>query len=270
MVALRHRLRRIPAVAAVLMTVGCLGQDYRDVDLALSDWDHAWLAVLEPEEPFTVGLPEHPQHGGEPWSIVADGSPVLEVTSAAVDQPAPEEDPAPAFWIYDVVARDLGEARLAFHLDIDGKTVDRAEFQVAVVEDACASDQGLAAPRCGGPQQVTAPQGVSEREHGSTVMLTEGDDAAVVLTGNATRSDAVWQIAASDPAAVDVSEPRDVGSRSPGNWSRDDASEPGTFLPRSEFPVTGIAPSRSTVRFELIDAAGVVESAVFTFQIDSR
>jgi predicted secreted protein len=263
----RRRHRVLAGMAVVLLTAGCLGDDYRDIDLALSDWDHGWLAVVEPEETFTVGLPEHPQYPGTAWSVVADGSPVLEVMGAAVEGPPPEEDRILSFWIYDVVARSIGEAPLAFELEVEGRAVDRLELQVAVVEDACASEEGLVAARCGGPQQVTAAQGISEWEHGTTVTLAEGDEVAVVLTGNATRPDAVWQLAVPDPTVVDVSEPDEVGSRTRGNWARDDASEPGTFLPRSEFLVTGQVPGSTSLRFELIDGDAVVEFASFTFDV---
>ena len=45
----RRRHRVLAGMAVVLLTAGCLGDDYRDIDLALSDWDHGWLAVVEPE-----------------------------------------------------------------------------------------------------------------------------------------------------------------------------------------------------------------------------
>lgn len=261
------RSRTLAIAASVLLTAGCLGQDYRDVDLALSDWDHGWLAVVEPQESFTVGLPEHPQYPDAAWTVVADGDPVLEVVGSTVDRPPPEEDRVLAFWVYDVVATSIGEAPLAFELQIEGEAVDRLEIQVAVVEDACASENGIVAPRCSGPQQVTAAQGISEWEHGTTVTLAEGSEVAVALTGSATRPDAIWQLASPDPTVVDVSEPREVGSRTPGNWARDDASEPGTFLPRSEFLVTGQAPGSTVLRFELIDGDAVVEFASFTVDV---
>jgi predicted secreted protein len=262
----QRRYRILAALAAGLLAAGCLGDDYRDVELALSDWDHGWLAVVEPGEAFTVGLPEHAQYPGAAWTIVADGSPTLEVVGSTVEQPPPEEQ-APAIWIFNVVARDLGEAPLAFQLDVDGSTVDRVDLTVTVVDDACASDEGIAAPRCGGQQQITAPQGISELEHGSTVVLAEGEDAAVVLTGNATRPEAVWRLSASGPLVVSVSAPREVGSRTPGNWDTDDATEPGTFLPRSEFLVTGEVAGSVVLRFELLDGEVVVESATFIFDV---
>ena len=136
MVAQGHRQRGMLAVSVILLaTTGCLGQDYRDVDLALSDWVHGWLAVVEPEEAFTVGLPENPQYPGASWIVAAAGEPTLELVASAVEQPPdePGEQVTLAFWVFDMVARDLGEAALDFQLEADGRAVDRMQLQVAVV-----------------------------------------------------------------------------------------------------------------------------------------
>ena len=265
------------AVAAVLLLVGgCLGQDYLDVELTLSDWEHGWLAVVEPGESFTVGLPVNPAYPDAEWSVSTDGEPVVAMLGANLDRPGdvPEGEPSLTWWLADLVGREVGETALGFTLDSGGETVDRAEFRIAVVTDACANGQGITAPRCGGPQQVTVPQGsadqtVSERENGSIVNLAVDDEFSVVLSGNPARRDAVWRVTGADQAVVTVSGPRELGARSPDNWDTEDDSEPGSFLPREEFTVTGLGPGRTTVRFELSDADRVVESAEFTVEVGS-
>ena len=272
----KGRWRVLAAVAAVPLVAACLGQDHRDVELALSDWDHGWLAVVEQEESFTVGLPENPQFPDAQWTLIADGSPTLEVLGSTLERPqgVPAEEPQLTWWVFDVVGREAGEAQLAFELDADGRTMDRFEVRVAVEADACASEAGISAPRCGGPQQVTVPRGesdqwVSEREHGSTVTLSPTEQLSVVLTGNAAQPGAAWRFADADPAVVEVSDPREQESRTPGNWDTADTSEPGSFLPRSEFVVTAVAPGRTTLRFELADGDGVIEFAEFTVAVGS-
>ena len=38
------------------LSSGCLGEDYKNLDLTISDSDHGWMAVIEPDEQFAVNL----------------------------------------------------------------------------------------------------------------------------------------------------------------------------------------------------------------------
>lgn len=266
-----NRPRLTFLVAAILCVVGvaCLGQDFRSVELTLTEWDHGWRAVVEPDQQFSVTFRENPQYANVEWVIADIDPPIVDVVGYVSERPedVPEEDLALAIWGFDLVGTALGEATASFEIVVDGRTVDRVHYTIAVVEDACDGDDGLTAPRCERRHQEFWPQGLFEWDHGRTIDVASGEIAAVQLTGNAVHPDAVWELADSDTSVVDVSQPRDLETRTPGNWDTTDIAEPGSFLPRWEFLVTARAPGASLVRFEMHRGGDLLEFCEFTFNV---
>jgi hypothetical protein len=258
----------VAGFVCVLVTA-CLGQDYKNVELGLSEWDHGWLAVVEPDEQFSVILQENPQYPGVEWGIAEIDPPIIDVVGYIAEGPEdwPEEERQLSIWGFDLVGTELGEVLATFEIDVDGRTVDMVQYRIAVVDDACEGDVGLTAPRCRRQHQESWAQAISEWDHGTTIDLAPGEELTVQLTANAAAPGAVWELAESDPVVVDVSTPRPLGTRAPGNWDTTDGTEPGWFLPRWEFMITPNAPGESQLRFELVDAGGIVEFCEFTVDV---
>ncbi len=212
---------------------------------------------------------ENPQYPDAAWVIAGIDPPILEVLGFIHQGPGevPEGDPTLPIAGFEIIGTQLGEATVSFEIVVGGRTVDRVEYEIGVVEDACEGDDGLAAPRCDRPHEEFWPHEISELDHGRTIDLTAGEVATVQLTANAVHPDAAWALAGADSAVVDVSQPRELATRTPGNWDTTDTAEPGSFLPRWEFLVTAAAPGTSLVRFEMRREGILIEFCELTFEV---
>jgi hypothetical protein len=243
----------------------CLGQDYKDIELQLWNGDHGWMATVEPDERFGVTLWENPAYPEAPWTLIEHQPAHVTLEGSTVD-PYPFGNPAempederegvpteqPAVWIFSFAGRELGESTLAFELLAEGQAIDRAEFTIAVVEDACDGDVGLAAPRCRREPHRVGQYGWTEREHGQRIDLSPGADELVGLVSNSLYPDAAWQVLADDSAAVEVATLGATQSRASGDWDTAGDGKPALFLPIHEFSLTGRSPGESSVAFELV------------------
>ena len=245
------------AVGILLGAVSC-GNDFEDAPLSLGRGHHGWLASIEPDEVFDVGLVGNAIDPDGQWRLVEVDGEVVDLEGQEherlgqdVEDLTGDERATVTIFFFRGVA--IGETPLVFELEDDGgDLLARTAFTIAVVDDACRVDDGLVANRCG-DSTGEQPQGLTELDHGWLVALEPGDTIDVVLTGQPLYPDGAWQIVDHDAAVVSVAEsayrPAD---RAPGDWNRDsDAS----FLSRWTFSVTAVEPGRSRVEFQF-DAAG--------------
>ena len=68
-----ERFRRLGVGVILLfatLITACLGQDFLDAPLELDNFDHGWVAKVEPEEEFSVGLVANPMYSDVPWRLV--------------------------------------------------------------------------------------------------------------------------------------------------------------------------------------------------------
>lgn len=145
------------AVGSVLVT-GCR-TDFEQMPLELHEYDFGMIALVEPGEPFEVGLQANGAFPDDAW-VVAEFDPdivrVDDVEVAAEGPGGPEvEDPEGTFLpstIHRFTAVALGESALVLEVRHDGLVVDRYAVTVSVVADACdiAGDgyRYVAANRC--------------------------------------------------------------------------------------------------------------------------
>jgi hypothetical protein len=235
-----------------LLITGCLGQDYKSVELTMTEGDHGWLAVIEPDEQFSVAFRENPQYPGVEWTVAEIDSSVIEVVGEFAETPedVPGEDRTLTIWGFELLGTALGESPLTFELAADGRTVDIAEFTIAVVADACAGEEGITAPRCRRQRQGYAVESC-EWEHGR-VMTTQPDETVgLMLTANAPHPDAPWELVAYDASVIELTGSRQLDTRTPGDWDTSDPTEPDSFLPIQEFTFTALKPGESSLRFEM-------------------
>ena len=195
------RVRRFPLicglVVVLLLGAGCLGQDHLDIPLTLNEWDHGWQAVIEPDEQLEVSLTGNALYPEVPWHVIEFDSAVIELQGQGHIPPAGDSadredldpgDPLVSFTGFSFVGVTPGESPLVFELVVDSERIDIAEFTVAVVEDACDSNLGAVANRCGRDFSFH-PQDLTEWDHGGLVALEPGDELDVSLTANALHPD---------------------------------------------------------------------------------
>jgi hypothetical protein len=134
-------------IAAVFVVAGCLGQDYKSIELSLNEWSSGWQATVEPDERFEVFLGPVRVHPDARWRLVAADPSVVELADQSVveAEAVPEE---PGEWVFTFRAVALGGSPLTFEALAGGARVAIAEYSVSVVEDACVAGVGLTAARC--------------------------------------------------------------------------------------------------------------------------
>lgn len=144
-----------------LLGAGCLGEDYKSLNLVIHDADDGSLAVIEPDEELEAALWDNPVYPGAVWTLVRFDPEVITLADSFYDA-YPEGNPAElppderegvpedqdGVRVFTFVGAALGESPLGFELVSDGEPVGTAGFTIAVVEDACDTDTGLTAPRC--------------------------------------------------------------------------------------------------------------------------
>ena len=126
-----------------LLLVGC-ESDYarRDLDLG---WDqYGMMALVEPDEPFEVGLRGNGAYLDAVWQIVEMDSEVIGLRDTEYIPARQEGDwyshaeggflPYTIHWF---IGRALGESQLVLEIHVDGQVVDRYKVTISVVEDAC-------------------------------------------------------------------------------------------------------------------------------------
>ena len=251
------RVGRVPLICGLVLVLllgaGCLGQDHLDIPLSLDEWDHGWLAVIEPEEQLDVSLTGNALYPEVPWHVSEFDSAVIELQDQQHIPPAGESadgetldpadpaDPLVPFTVFSFVGVTLGESPLVFELVVDGERIDIAEFTVDVVEDACDSEVGAVANRCGRDFSFH-PQDLTEWDHGGLVALEPGDELDVSLTANALHPDSPWQVIEFDPAVIDLEGPEYVApDRSSGDWSPWEPDSRHSFLPTWNSTIVGVA-----------------------------
>lgn len=258
------------AVGVGLLVTGCLGQDYLDQPLSFSEWDHGWLGVIDSGEMLDVGLRENPSYPGAEWQIVEFDASVLtleESLHAPSPRPAAPDDQQSllAGWVFIFSGASVGESTLAFEIRADGERVDLAEFTVSVVEDACATELGISAARCGGDQLDDQGQrGLTEWGSGWSVPIAPEEETTVTLTANAAYPDVSWLVVEHDPSVIEVRNNGTQDARSPGDWDLSDPNKPQSFLSISEFVVTGVDSGESALIFELRIGDRRIEAVEYT------
>jgi hypothetical protein len=270
----RHRHDSVVSIAPLLalcvLVSGCLGQDYRRQELSITEWDHGWLAVIEPDEHLRVSFRENPRYPGVEWTVADFDPSVIEIVGEFAERPedVPEEDRLLTIWGYEVLGVGPGETALTFELATGGQLVDVVEYTVAVVDDACDGDMGIAAPRCRREQPGLWEHGM-EWEHGGVLTAQPGEEISIALTANGLHPDVPWRAVEYDSEIVELTRTQQLEARTPGNWDTEDLSEPGRFLPMSEFAFAALAPGESRVRFEITAADGeVIEICELTLVVE--
>jgi len=257
-----------------LLSAGCLGQDYLDQPLDLSEVDHGWLGTIEAGEELSVGLRANPAFPDAAWQIVEFDAAVISLDDSfsEVAEPAAPDDQQSLLtvWVFVFTGGDLGESPLTFEVRSDGRQVDVAEFTIAVVEDACASDVGVSAARC--RQDISddrASRDWSEWDHGLTMALEAGEQTSVALSANALYPDVPWQLAGYDPTVVEAESLGTWSVRTAGDWDVSGSEKPGSFLRVSEFIVTGVGAGESPLVFELRVGDERVEVVEFSAVVEA-
>ena len=237
-------------VLALLLSAGCLGQDHLDIPLTLNEWDHGWLATIEPGEQLEVSLTGNALYPEVPWQVTEFDSAVIDLQGEQHIPPAGDSadrenldpgDPLVPFTGFSFVGMTLGESPLVFEFVVDGERIDIAKFAVEVVEDACESEVGAVANWCGRDFSFH-PQDLTEWDHGGLVALEPGDELDVSLTANALHPDRPWQIIEFDSAVIGLEGPEYVApNRSSGDWSPWEPDSRHSFLPTWNSTIVGIA-----------------------------
>jgi hypothetical protein len=227
------------------------------------------LATIEPEEELSVTLRANPAYPDVEWQIVEFDAAVIALDasfSEVVRQEAPDDQQSLLTqWGFVFTGGDLGESPLVFEIRDDGQRVDVAEFAVAVVEDACASDVGVSAARCGKDRpDEQGLRGWTEWDHGWMVTIESVAATSVTLTANALYPDVRWQVVEYDPAVVEIQSLGTGRVRTPGDWELSDPDKPESFLPISEFMVTSVGSGESPLVLELRVGDQRVEMVEFT------
>jgi len=261
--------RKLPPIALVtalslLISSGCLGNDFRNASLALNEWDHGWVAAIEPGEPLEIDLAGNAVYPEAPWQVAEFNPAVVELDAEDHLTPRPPsgdpegmeaEDYDPGSLtsrsVYTFVGVAPGETPLRFEIVVDGEPIDVAEYTVVVVEDSCEAATAAVANRCGGDGFRYDPQTGSEWDYGSPLMLEPGGEAEFTLTANALYPDTPWQIVDFDPAVVAVEGHYLGAARQPGDLSDVDPENSHSFLPAWRFSVRGIALGESPLLIEV-------------------
>ena len=262
-----HRLS-IPRLLLpfLVLLAGCLGSDFQDQALDIQKWDHGWVVAVEPGEAFSVNLYGNNAYPDLQWRVAEydrallqlDGeehekprAPMLDVEAAEPD--VYDEGILVSRSVFFFTGADLGETALRFEFVVDGTTVDIAEYTIEVVEDACEARTVAVANRCGGDGFATHPQVLHERNFGEEVELDSGSSIQLVLTANALHQDEPWQVTAYDDSVISIDGPIALApARTAGDLGTElDADVSHSFLPASQFTVTGVAPGESLLVLEI-------------------
>lgn len=245
--------------------------DSLDLPLNLSEWNHGWLATIEPDEELGVGLRANPMYPDAPWHVVEFDAAVIDLDdsfSEVTRRESPDDlQSLLPLWVFTFRGNGLGASPLVFEVVVDGERVDVAEFAVAVVEDACASDIGISANRCGDNRLGDESRHWTEWEHGLPISIAPGEDTSVSLTANALYPDGAWTVAEYDPEVVEIQSMGPGSVRTPGDWDSSDLGKPDTFLATSEFVVTGVGSGESPLVFEVVADGRRVDVAEFTVAV---
>ncbi len=252
-------------VASVFVVAGCLGLDYKSIELSLNEWSSGWQATVEPGEEFDVGLQPVRIHPDAQWRLVAADPSVVEVVDQFVVEPEAVAG-EPGAWLFMFRALALGGSPLAFEAVADGARVAIAEYSVSVVEDACAAGVGLTAARCR-VSMSTSSRGWTEWDHGRTVRVGMDRPTEVTLTAPALYPDARWRPADADTSLLEVGSASVGDVRSPGDFDNQDGSKPGSFLPVWSYPVQGLALGETDLAFEAVEDGERVDIARFTVRV---
>ena len=250
----------------LLLTNGCLGNDFRDLPLDVDERDHGWTIAIEPEEYFEVHLQGNAAYTEASWRIVDFDPAVIamedqehEIARPAAGNPEamePDEyDPgSPTSQSrFTFIGLSRGETPLRFEVLGNGTPVDVVEYTVTVVDDACSADTAAVANRCGGDFSYHPQEGLIEWDHGRTVPLEPGNELLITLTSNALHPDNAWQIAAFDERIITVEGPQPLGaSRAPGDFSETDPFVSHSFLPAWLFTLRGVALGESPLTLEVV------------------
>ena len=252
-------------IAAVFVVAGCLGQDYKSIELSLNEWSSGWQATVEPDERFDVFLGPVRVHPDARWRLVAADPSVVELADQSVveAEAVPEE---PGEWVFTFRAVALGGSPLTFEALAGGARVAIAEYSVSVVEDACAAGVGLTAARCRAPVS-TSSRGWTEWDHGRTVRVGMNRPTELTLTAPALFPAARWRPADVDTPLLEVGSASVGAVRSPGDFDNQDASKPDSFLPVWSYPVQGLALGQTDLAFEAVEAGERVDIARFTVRV---
>lgn len=249
-------------VFATLVT-GCLGQDFLDAPLELDSFDHGWVANVEPAEEFSVGLVANPLYPGVAWRLADFDDAVVSslgsehVTDACTpteENPCPPDNELGPFLPvtrFGFVGGSPGESPLTFELEVNGRVVDVCSYTIAVVDDACEGDIGIAANRCGlgdrGPDLEVAVY-----EHGGKMSVEPGDDFTVTLAASAMHPEAPWQVADIDPAVLELHTTTQDPARNVGDWDTSDPDKPWHFVPISRLTFEAIELGESPLVLEIV------------------
>jgi hypothetical protein len=250
---------------------GCLGRDYLDQPVSLSEWDHGWLSVIDPGEELSVTLMEHPGYPGAAWRVLPFDETVLTLNDSFSEvHPRVNPDEQQSLlrsWVFVFTGANLGETPLGFEVRADGELVDVAEFTVAVTEDACESSVGLSAARCQSDQPDENHLGWTEWDDGLSFTAEPGDEITVELTANPLYPKAAWEIAQFDTSVLAVESLGTGATRTPGDWDVTDNDKPRSFLPISKFIVTPVGPGPSPLVFELGTNDEAIEVVAITVTV---
>lgn len=236
-----------------LLSVAACASDFETAALGLSESDHGWMAVVEPEEQFDVGLANNALYPDVWWELTEFDPAVIRLDSQEQDQPT---DPDPSsttlsHTIFFFSGLDLGETPLVFELWVDGEQVDVAEFTVTVVEEACDAELGARANRCG-PAFQFHPQTLTEFNHGWEVALEPGDHLDLTLAANALYPDSPWRAVDFDRAVIDLRGPEyGAPDRLPGDWSAWEPDSRHSFLATWGFTIVGAELGETRLTFDI-------------------
>ncbi len=246
-------------LAATALT-GCLGNDFSSEPLGVEKWDQGWLLAIAPDVDLGVWLLGSVGYPAAVWSVGDVDDSVVRMVSNAAEEPSATTHPddpvesqlAATSSHFTFVGVALGSTSLRFDLVADGELIDAVEYAVDVVPDACAAETAAVANRCYDADGFGySPQVLTELEYGTEHSIDVGSTARLVLTANALHPDAAWSITPYDDSIVSVEGPLHLAPREAGDFSDVDATVRHSFLPASEFTVTGSGAGRTDLTFDL-------------------
>ena len=240
--------------AAFILATGCLGQDFSDSPLSLSELDHGWLATVEPGEEFDIGLKGNAAYPDLGWEVIGFDPAVIELRGheqVPLGEPEGVGFPVPAVSVFFFEGVALGETPVVLEFVVDGERIDVAEYSVAVVDDACDAELGAVANRCGEAFNYQ-PQDLTELDLGQSVVLEPGAALDLTLTANALHPEIPWEVATIDAAVIRVDGPTYVpADRQPREWGPWESDSRHSFLPAWTFTIVGIGLGESELVLEL-------------------
>lgn len=240
--------------AALFVVAGCLGQDFAESPLSLSELDHGWLATIEPGEEFDIGLKGNAAFPDVGWEVVEFDTSVIKLRDhgeAPLGEPEGVGFSVPSVSVFFFEGIALGETPVVFEFAVDGERIDVAEYSVAVVDDACDAGLGAVANRCGQAFSYQ-PQDLTEFDLGQSVVLEPGTSLDLTLTANALHPEIPWEVARIDNDVVGIDGPTFVrADRQSGEWGPWESDSRHSFLPAWTFTIVGIGLGESELMLEL-------------------